>query len=331
MNQKVVFICLLATALISLCAAQENTALPGTVLNVDSNNYASLVKKYEYLFLEFYTTHCQSCQRLILELPEIAKRVHAYNRRVGVGRVDGGEEKELAEKFNVHGYPTLILVTKTGQTEYNGGKTPREISDWIKKQTTPLVETVLFEKDIEQAGKEYEVQFIYFGNSKLTLFNHYLQIAKRFLSDSTMTFLTSPSEELMEKYQITEPGTIVNLRRFGKEPVRLLPPYLVGDIYNFVNAYEFPDVKPFSPKVADLIFAKPTTALLLLRGRTGKDAAAQKEFLEITDQLKHNISLVLVDVTESLGERLVEFLGIKIKDIPTVRTLESLIALTKFV
>lgn len=320
MNQKSAFISfLLATTLISICAAQA-PELPGTVWTVTTDNFASLLGKHDYLFLEFYTTHCQPCQRLVLELPEIARRVHAYNRRVGLGKVDGSEEKALAEKFTVHGFPTLLLITKGGQKEYTGGKTIREISDWIKKQTTPLVETILFEKDVEQAAKEYEVLFIYLGDSKSANFNHYLYVARRFLSDSTMTFLTSPSDELKEKYQVKEEGTIVNLKRFGKEsPMRLLPPYEAGDIYNFVVANEFPDVRPFSTKVADLLFSKLTTCLLLLRGRTNKDAIAQKEFLETKDLLKQKIPLVLVDVTESLGERLVEFLGIQIHDIPTVR------------
>ena len=92
------------------------------VLSIDSSSIENALEKYDFLFLQFYSAQCSVCQSLLLEYPEVARRVQQYNRRIGFGKVNGDEEKAVVQKYQVHGYPGFVLVTKEETIQYTGGK-----------------------------------------------------------------------------------------------------------------------------------------------------------------------------------------------------------------
>lgn len=68
------------------------------------------------VFIDFFTTWCGPCKRLDAETWPDARVREWLGRRAVAIKVDAEEEKELARRYGVKGYPTLIFIdAETGE------------------------------------------------------------------------------------------------------------------------------------------------------------------------------------------------------------------------
>uniref|UniRef100_A0A0B6Z522 Thioredoxin domain-containing protein n=1 Tax=Arion vulgaris TaxID=1028688 RepID=A0A0B6Z522_9EUPU len=74
----------------------------------------------------FYAPWCGHCQSMKPDFAEAAEIVQ--NNWLGLlAAVDATQETDLADKFNVKGYPTIIFFTGDQVTEYTSGRTKDEL------------------------------------------------------------------------------------------------------------------------------------------------------------------------------------------------------------
>ena len=75
--------------------------------------------------LKFSATWCQPCKML-------AKSLEDVELPYALEEIDIDQHKELLEKFNVRGVPTMILVEDDDEiARFSGYKTPAEVSAWF--------------------------------------------------------------------------------------------------------------------------------------------------------------------------------------------------------
>ncbi len=75
---------------------------------------AQAAREGKPLFLDFETTWCGPCKTMD-EWVYTAEEVVSAARAVVAVKIDGDEQRELAKRFAVSGYPTMILLTPTGE------------------------------------------------------------------------------------------------------------------------------------------------------------------------------------------------------------------------
>jgi len=81
-----------------------------------------------------YSGHCKS---LAPEYAKAAKRLRENNPPYYIAKVDATENKVLAEKHGIKGFPTLFFFRNGVKSEYNGGRVENEIVNWILKKVGP--------------------------------------------------------------------------------------------------------------------------------------------------------------------------------------------------
>lgn len=102
---------------------------------------------------------CNFCAVQALKGPyaEAATALKEVDPQIVLAKVDATEEKDLAEKYEVKGYPTIKwFVDGEVAMDYSGGRSGSEIIAWIKKKTGP-VSVVLDSADALDKAKKDEI------------------------------------------------------------------------------------------------------------------------------------------------------------------------------
>jgi len=106
------------------------------VLTLTTKDFDQTLKDHKHILVEFYAPWCGHCKKLA---PEYEKAATELKGQIPLGKVDATEEKELATRYNVKGFPTMVWFEEAKQTEYDGGRTADTIVEWVKSMTGPAV------------------------------------------------------------------------------------------------------------------------------------------------------------------------------------------------
>lgn len=66
----------------------------------------------------FYAPWCGHCKSMKPDFEKLAKFMIDEGKNIKIAKVDATEQKTLAEKFEVKGYPTLKVFIKEKATDY---------------------------------------------------------------------------------------------------------------------------------------------------------------------------------------------------------------------
>lgn len=67
-----------------------------------------------------FSFRCGHCKKIAPELEKAAKTLNKREKPIVIGKVDATIESDLASRFDVTGYPTMIIFRKGKKSEYNG-------------------------------------------------------------------------------------------------------------------------------------------------------------------------------------------------------------------
>jgi len=87
------------------------------------------------LLLNFFAPWCGHCKHLAPEY-EIVGEAFAKSKDVVIAKVDADAHKDLGNRFDVHGYPTLMWFPKGSTTpdQYEGGRTAEDILNFVNEK-----------------------------------------------------------------------------------------------------------------------------------------------------------------------------------------------------
>ena len=120
------------------------------VLSLTMDTFDEAVKNNKYLLVKFVAPWCGHCKSLTPTYAAAAKELAAAGSEIKLASVDSTIEKDLAQKFDVKGYPTLKFFNEGVASDYNGGRSQTEILSWLKKKTGPPADDV---KTVEELNK----------------------------------------------------------------------------------------------------------------------------------------------------------------------------------
>ncbi|CAI5477122.1 unnamed protein product [Closterium sp. Yama58-4] len=104
----------------------------GDVVALTAATFSQAVSDHKHVMVEFYAPWCGHCRALAPEYREAA----ATLKELGVlfAKVDATKETELADKYNVDGYPTVLFATDGEFQPFGAGRTSAEIVRWVKRK-----------------------------------------------------------------------------------------------------------------------------------------------------------------------------------------------------
>jgi len=105
---------------------------PSAVMKLTQDNFTKTAKTKDLMLVYFYAPWCKHCKQLEPEMEGAATELEGWG--ITVAKVDGTREKELADQYNVAGWPTLKMFRRGRVYEYNGPREKQNIIDFMKEQ-----------------------------------------------------------------------------------------------------------------------------------------------------------------------------------------------------
>jgi len=158
MRFAVVFLGLLALSLNALAEVE----VEDNVLVLNADNFDSAVQDAELMLVEFYAPWCGHCKTLAPQYSAAAALLQPLGVKLAKVNADAEENKPLAGRFEVKGYPTLKVFRNGHASEYEGGRVTDEIVSYMKRQAAPAVTAVNDTQQLESILESGDVTVVGF-------------------------------------------------------------------------------------------------------------------------------------------------------------------------
>ncbi|CAD2220012.1 protein disulfide-isomerase [Angomonas deanei] len=130
MFRKLLFVCIVSVCLLGL--------VNGEALELNPDNFKSIVNdKTKNVFVMFYAPWCGHCNKMKPTWHEFAD-AHKDDKDVVIAVLDADKHRDVARPYEVQGFPTLKLFTKTNKKtgeEYQGARTLTDFEKFLNEKS----------------------------------------------------------------------------------------------------------------------------------------------------------------------------------------------------
>jgi len=283
------------------------------VLVLDEGNFNETIAAHETgILVEFYAPWCGHCKKLAPEYKKAAAVLGKLDPPLHLAMVDATEERELAERYGVRGFPTLKFIRNGDATDYEGGRTEKDIVSFMKKKTGPPAQEVKSKADLDKIVSSNEVLLAaYLPDSETPAAKLFLEVAATI--DDYEFFYSTSSDVISDAAE----GTMVLFKDFdeGRNDFSITAETTKEQLVEFIAGMSMPKVMEFSQDRTKAIFRGPIKVHML----TFVDIKA-----DYMDEIKSTLDVVadmnrgkmLHIYVPSKEQRVIEYFGFKTDDLP---------------
>ena len=238
-----------------------------------------------------------------------------------LAKLDATVAKDTAAKYSVQGFPTIKLFRGGEASEYNGGRTEKEIVAWATKKSGPAFLTLTTTKELEELQEKHEA-FVVGYYSDLTS-EHAEGLKKLAIEvDDGATIALTSSSEIKSKLALTK-DTVVVLKKFDDKRNDLVveADFDLADVRSFIMGSITPLIQYFSPETANKIFSnKITKHIMYFTDKTADyHEGLEAKVRPVAEAFKGKFLCVHMPSSE---DRVLEYFGIKKEDLPLVYVID---------
>jgi len=169
---------------------------PSAVLTLSQDNFTKTAKGKDIMLVMFYAPWCKHCKQLEPEYEGAAVELKDWG--ITLAKVDGTKEKELADQYNIHGWPTLRLLRKGRIYDYNGPREKANIIEYMKLQhQSPSQEKTTFQGIMNNMDR-LEATVVGFFKGHSDLYDEFIVAANEMRGNHK--FLHTMDEKLAEQF-----------------------------------------------------------------------------------------------------------------------------------
>ncbi|KAF2321765.1 hypothetical protein GH714_002581 [Hevea brasiliensis] len=251
------------------------------VVVLKERNFSDFIENHKFVMVEFYAPWCGHCQALAPEYAAAATELKGED--VALAKVDATEDSELAQEYDVQGFPTVYFFVDGVHKPYPGQRTKDAIVTWIKKKIGPGIYNITTLDDAER---------VLTSDSKVVL--GYI--------NSLVLFHLDPKVKRPALVLIKNEAEKLNYfdGNFSK-----------SEIVEFVFANKLPLVTTFTRESAPSIFESPIKKQLLLFATSNDSGKVLPIFQEAAKFFKGKLVFVYVELdNEDVGKPVADYFGI---------------------
>ncbi|AQK67565.1 protein disulfide isomerase4 [Zea mays] len=264
--------------------------------------------------VEFYAPWCGHCRELAPEYAAAAAHlaVHHNQTDLALAKADATEETDLAQRYDVQGFPTIILFIDGVPKDYNGARTKDAIVDWINKKLGPAVQDVTSVHEAERILTGDDKAVIAFLDTLTGAHSDELAAASR-LEDSINFYQTSIPDvaKLFHIDPAAKRPSIVLLKKEEEKLTFYDGKFKASAIADFVSANKLPLVTTLTQETSPSIFGNAIKKQILLFAVASESSKFLSIFKEAAKPFKGKLLFVFVERdNDEVGEPVANYFGL---------------------
>lgn len=236
-----------------------------------------------------------------------------------LAKVDATENKDLAQKFGVKGYPTLKYFKNGVAGDYTGGRTADTIVAWLTKKSGPPAASLENMDAVNNfLGENQAVVVGLFKNLEGAEAKEFIAAAEE--AEDLLFGITS-AEDAFSGLGVTAEASVVVLKKFDEGRSYMEGPITRDSVEMFAAANSLPLVVDFNTDTAKQIFqgAIKNHVLMFQSAKAEKYEHNLHQARKVAADMKGDIMFVTVTTDEPEHKRVLEFFGISEDEVPTFR------------
>ncbi|PKU60904.1 protein disulfide isomerase-like 1-4 [Dendrobium catenatum] len=280
------------------------------VVVLTEGNFSEFIEKNRHVMVEFYAPWCGHCRALAPEYAAAATALKAED--VVLAKIDATEENELAQKYDVQGFPTVYFFVDGDHKPYPGQRAKDAIVTWIKKRIGPAVQNITTTEEAEKILASETKLVLGFFDSLVGADSLELAAASKLEDD--VNFYQTVSPDVAALFHIDPKAKRPSLVLLKKEAEKLT--YFDGQftksaIGDFIFANKLPLVTTFTRETAPLIFESQIKKQLLLFAQSKDSEKILSVFQEAAKLFKGKLIFVHVEMdNEDVGKPVSDYFGV---------------------
>ena len=277
---------------------KENNVLVLTEQTIDE-----AISTFPFLIIKFYAPWCPHCQELAPEYASAASSEEMKQLGVTFAKVDVEFHSKLGDKYDVTGYPTLILFEKGKiKKNYDGGREKKTIILWFIKNLVSPLEEVKTIDDIKRYEESQSVSLVYFGNNK----NDIDVVSDYSLEDNEREYGHCVDKELMKMYNVDD-RTLVLFKPFD-ERKEFLKDITKENIKKLIRDNENPLVVDLEKGVLNSIYGGVDGLFIF---RKSPNAVFDEQITKVAHKFKGQIQFILTEANGEIESHVLDYLDYK--------------------
>ncbi|XP_040002662.1 protein disulfide-isomerase A2 [Xiphias gladius] len=294
------------------------------VMVLHINNFARALSENKYILVEFYAPWCGHCKQLEPIYAEAAGKLKEEESAMRLAKVDAIEERELAEEFDIGGFPSLKLFMNGDRKQpidYTGKRSVKAIIQWMKRRTGPGAPVLDSAESAAQFIDTHSIAVVgFFDNLESEAAKAFKEVA---LDITDTEFAVTATPEVFQKYEV-KANSVVLFKKFddGRADFALSEEGTLekNNLTSFIKENSLELIIPFSEETADKIFTSSILlhSLLFINSTVESQTALVDESRTVAKEFKGKMLFIVIDVTKALSHVLTYF-GVSASDAPTAR------------
>ncbi|XP_071734861.1 protein disulfide isomerase-like 1-4 [Rutidosis leptorrhynchoides] len=280
------------------------------VVVLTESNFTDFIDSNRYVMVEFYAPWCGHCKALAPEYAAAATDL--IDENVVLAKVDAQEESEVAETYEVQGFPTILFFVDGVHKPYLGQRTKDAIVNWIKKKTGPGVYNLTSVEDAEKILETEDKLVLAYLDSLVGKENEELVAASRL--DDDVSFYQTVEPNVAKLFHINadvKRPALVLIKKEAEKVTHHDGLFDTSAIKEFVFANKLPLVTTFSRESATLIFENPIKKQVLLFATSKDSTKVSETFKDAAKLFKGKLIFVYVELdNEDVGKPVADYFGI---------------------
>ncbi|OMO67473.1 Thioredoxin [Corchorus capsularis] len=280
------------------------------VVVLKEGNFSDFIENNKFVMVEFYAPWCGHCQALAPEYAAAATELKGEG--VVLAKVDATEENELAQEYDVQGFPTVYFFSDGEHKPYPGARNKEAIVTWIKKKIGPGIFNITTLEDAERILTSESKVALGYLDSLVGPESEELAAASRLQDD--VNFYQTVNPDVAKLFhldpQVKRPALVL-LKKEAEKISHFDGQFAKASISEFVFSNKLPLVTIFTRENAPSIFESSIKKQLLLFATSNISEKVFPAFQEAAKLFKGKLIFVYVQVdNEDFGKPVAEYFGV---------------------